>query len=90
MDELIDYINALFTVFWIVILIRIVLSFITAAPVRPWTRALYDFFHQSTEWFLGFFRRFMPRVGMFDLSPIVALFVLFILNRVIVSLLEAF
>jgi uncharacterized protein YggT (Ycf19 family) len=34
------------------------------------------------------FRRVLPPVGPLDLSPMVALFVLYILQRVLVSLLE--
>jgi YggT family protein len=90
MDELITYVNALFTVFTLVILVRILLSFVTAVPVRSGPRAVFDFFHQSTDWFLNFFRRFIPPVGMFDLSPIVALIVLFIVNQLVVGLLDSF
>ena len=80
MEQLETYISALFTVFIIVIFIRILLSFLPVAPRSRWTRAIWDFVHQSTEWFLGFFRRFIPPLGMFDLSPIVALLVLYILG----------
>lgn len=90
MDELITYIDALFTVFVIVIFARIVLSFFPVAPSGRVTRALFDFFHQSTEWFLGFFRRFIPPIGMFDLSPIVGLILLFIVKELIISLLSSF
>lgn len=89
MDALITYINALFTVFTLVILVRIVLSYVRSPPIRPWARAVFDFFHSSTDWFLNFFRRLIPPFGMFDLSPIVALIVLFILNQLVVSLLDA-
>jgi YggT family protein len=88
-DQLNTYINALFTVFIIVIFIRILLSFLPVAPGSRWARAFWDFAHQSTEWFLGFFRRLIPPLGMFDLSPIVALLVLYILRTLILTLLDS-
>jgi len=88
-EELQTYISALFTVFIIVIFIRILLSFIPMAPGSRWTRALWDFVHQSTEWFLGIFRRLIPPLGMFDLSPIVALLVLYILRSLVLTLLDS-
>ena len=90
MDQLETYISALFTVFIIVIFIRILLSFLPVAPRSRWTRAIFDFVHQSTEWFLGFFRRIIPPLGMFDLSPIVALLVLYILRNLVLALLDNF
>jgi uncharacterized protein YggT (Ycf19 family) len=89
-EELQTYISALFTVFIIVIFIRILLSFIPMAPGSRWTRAIWDFVHQSTEWFLGIFRRLIPPLGMFDLSPIVALLVLYILRNLVLTLLDSF
>jgi uncharacterized protein YggT (Ycf19 family) len=89
-DQLETYISALFTVFIIVIFIRILLSFLPVAPRSRWTRAIFDFVHQSTEWFLGFFRRIIPPLGMFDLSPIVALLVLYILRNLVLALLDSF
>ena len=53
-------------------------------------RAFFDFIFQSTEWFLGFFRRLIPPLGMFDLSPIVAIIVLYILRNLALTLLDTF
>ena len=53
------------------------------------TSALWAFFHESTEWYLRWFRRIVPRVGMFDFSPIVALIALYVGNMVVVRVLEA-
>ncbi len=86
----ITYINALFIVFAIVILLRIVLSFFTVVPVRRSTQAIYDFIIDSTEWYLRIFRRFIPPLGMFDLSPIVAFIVLGVLQQLITNLLNGF
>ncbi|MGM0440257.1 MAG: YggT family protein [Chlamydiota bacterium] len=45
------------------------------------------FLHFYTEPYLRFFRRFIPPLGMIDLSPLVAFFALRIMERVILSLL---
>ena len=47
MDQLQTYINALFTVFIIVIFIRILLSFLPVAPGSRWARAFWDFWASS-------------------------------------------
>ncbi len=90
MDAAKTYVSALFTVYIIIIFIRILLSFVPAAPGSRWARAFYDFIFQSTEWFLGFFRRLIPPLGMFDLSPIVAIIVLYILRDLALTLLDIF
>jgi YggT family protein len=90
MEQLETYISALFTVFIIVIFLRILLSFLRVAPSSRAARAFWDFCHQSTDWFLGFFRRLIPPLGMFDLSPIVALLVLYIVRSLVLSLLDSF
>lgn len=89
MDLLTEYVNAVFTVFLVVMLIRILLSWVPRAPSGRVTSALWRFFHDSTEWYLRPFRRVIPPLGMFDLSPIVALIVLYVVNAVVVRVLEA-
>jgi YggT family protein len=86
-DQVITYVSALFTVFILVIFLRIVLSFVPRPPASGPFRAVWNFAHQSTEWYLGIFRRFIPPLGMFDLSPIVGLLVLYILRNLVLGLL---
>jgi len=86
-NQLETYISALFTVFIIVIFLRIVMSFMPRPPVSGVLRAIWNFAHESTDWYLGIFRRFIPPLGMFDLSPIVGLLVLYILRNLILALL---
>ena len=90
MELVVDYVNALFLVFTVVIFVRILLSWVPMRPVSPAPRAIWDFFHQSTDWYLNIFRRIIPPIGMFDLSPIVALIVLFILRGLVITILESF
>jgi YggT family protein len=89
-NSVIAYVNALFVVFTIVILLRILLSFVTIVPTRRGTQAIYDFIIDSTEWYLRIFRRIIPPLGMFDLSPIIAFVVLGIVQVVVNNVLSGF
>lgn len=88
--EVITYVDALFVVFTLLILIRILISWVPTVPTRRFWRGLYDFVISSTDWFLTFFRRLIPPVGPIDISPIVALLVLYVLQRLVVELLLSF
>ncbi len=90
MDKVETYVSALFTVFTLLIFVRILLSFAPRPPITGAPRAIWDFAHQSTDWFLNIFRRLIPPLGMFDLSPIVAIIVLYILRALVLNLLGAF
>lgn len=87
MDTIASYVDALFLVFIVLIFVRILLSWFPSVPQGGVMRTFYDFIFQSTDWYLGFFRRFIPPIGMFDISPIAAIFVLFILRSVLSSIL---
>ncbi|MFN8110969.1 MAG: YggT family protein [Thermoleophilia bacterium] len=86
MGRLVTYVSALFLVFIILILLRIVLSYLPRPYSGPW-RSVYEFICQSTDWYLNLFRRFIPPLGMLDLSPMVALIVLYIVRSMVVNLL---
>ncbi len=63
-------------------MIRVVLSWIGYDPSNP----LHSFIHEITEPILAPIRSIMPRIGMFDLSPMVALFALTFIFRASLSL----
>ena len=87
-----DYVGALFLVYVILIFARIVISFIPRMPYRPWLRAVLDFITETTDPYLNFFRRFLPRFGSggfaLDLSPMIGLIVLFVAQAVVVGLIR--
>ena len=90
MDLTVDFIRALFTVYTLIVLIRVLLSWMPSSPIGRFWRAVYDFFHQTTDWYLGFFRRIIPMVGPVDISAIAALLTLTILQGLTISILESF
>ena len=87
-----DYVSALFIVYVILIFARIVISFVPRMPYRPWLRAVLDFITETTDPYLNFFRRFLPTIGSggfaLDLSPMIGIIVLFVLDAVVVGLIR--
>jgi YggT family protein len=84
---LIRAVDIAFQVYSWLIIVRVVLSWVRHNPYHPLIRFIYD----VTEPYLRIFRRFIPPVGMIDLSPIVAFLVLGVLqvlvHRALVALL---
>jgi YggT family protein len=87
-----DYVGALITVYIILILANILISYVPRMPYRPWLRSVLDFITDSTNPYLNFFRRFVPRIGgsgfAIDLSPIVGIIVLILAQALLVSLIS--
>ncbi len=85
-----DYVAALFLVYIILILIRILISWIPRMPYNPALRAVLDFVSQTTDPYLNLFRRILPPIGSggfgLDLSPMIGIVVLYILRAVVVGL----
>ena len=87
-----NYVNAVFLVYFILIFIRILLSWIPRLPYYPWLRATVDFIHQVVDPYLNIFRRVIPPLGgggmAIDISPILAIIVLSIVWRVVVAVIH--
>ncbi len=87
-----NYVSALFTVYILVILLYIITTLAFSFGLRPpysrWTDALLGFLRDMSEPYLRLFRRFVPRIGMFDFSPIIAIIVLYIADDLITSLIR--
>jgi YggT family protein len=91
-DDVATYVNAIFIVYIILIFIRVLLSFVPRMPYNLALRAVVDFVHQTTDPYLNIFRRFLPPVGgggfALDLSPVIGIILLFILQAVVVGAIE--
>ena len=83
------YIQALVTVYSLIIVAYVVSSLVFSFGVRmPYNRVangILSFLRDVSEPFLRPFRRIIPMVGPLDLSPIVALFVLQIGGTIIAN-----
>jgi YggT family protein len=90
--QIADFLAALISVYTIIIIAWIVVSFVFALGARvPYSRvinAILDFLRDVTEPYLRIFRRLPLRIGPLDLSPIVAILVLRIVGGIIVGLID--
>ena len=70
---------------WVYILLIFiyVLSSWVRLPYSPWLRRVQDFLRDVCEPYLRLFRRLLPSFGPLDLSPVVAIFFLFLLMKVV-------
>lgn len=80
-------ITRLFSLFYILILIRCLLSFI---PSIDWYKQPYYTIRQVTDAYLNIFKRFIPPVGMVDISPIVAIIALGFIQKFCLVILKIF
>jgi YggT family protein len=87
-----DFLDALITVYIIVIIAWVVVSFLFSLDVRipysRWSNALLDFLRDTANPWLSIFRRLPLRIGPVDLSPIVAIIALQLLGGLVVSLID--
>lgn len=91
-NDVADYLNTLLLLYMILIFIRILLSWIPRIPYNRYLAAFLKFVSDVTDPYLNLFRRILPPVrmggGALDLSPIVAIFVLVIVNTILVGLIQ--
>jgi YggT family protein len=91
-EEIADFVGALVTVYVIVIIAWVVLSFIFSMGVRipysRWSNAVLDFLRDTATPWLNIFRPLPLRIGPLDLTPIVAIIVLQILGGIVVRLID--
>ncbi len=86
-DSIQSFVGVFIGVYILLILAYIVTSWIRL-PYSPWLNRIQRFLYDVCEPYLRIFRRFVPAIGPLDLSPMVAVIVLLILQRVIVALLD--
>jgi YggT family protein len=54
-------------------------------PYSRWSDALLNFLRDVCEPYLKIFRRFIPPIGMFDLTPMIAIILLVIVRTILVN-----
>ncbi len=83
MSVLVDLVDIIFTVLNLTILARVLVSWINPNPYHPAMQFLY----QITEPILAPIRRYLPQTGMIDFSPLVAIILLQLVHRIVLSVL---
>jgi YggT family protein len=76
-------------VYGLVIFAYILMSWIRM-PYSVWMSRIQGFLRDTCEPYLGLFRRVLPPLGPLDLSPIVALFALYLAGRLVIYILDRF
>lgn len=91
-ERIADYVEALVTVYWIILIAYILISWLEMLRVRiPYNRAtsaVIGFIRDAAEPYLRIFRRILPPMGGFDLSPIIAILVLFFAGNLVADLIR--
>jgi YggT family protein len=87
-----DYVAAVFIVYFILIFVRILLSWVPRMPPNPTLRAVVGFVEEVTDPYLNVFRRFIPPLGgggfALDLSPMLAMILLYIVGELVVGVIR--
>jgi YggT family protein len=95
-NDVAQFVDKLFFVYLILIFARIVISWVItfrgSLPYSRPLRAVTDFIESAVDPYLNFFRRFLPPLGggrmMLDLSPIVGVLVLVLVQSIVVGLIN--
>ena len=87
-NDIANYVEAVFLVYILLIFVYILLNMMFSLGLRPpysrFTDPVMNFLRDVCEPYLRIFRRFLPPLGPLDLSPMVAVFVLVIVDRAVV------
>jgi len=82
-----NFINVFISVYVLIIFAYIILSWVRL-PYSPWLNRIQRFLYDVCDPYLRIFRRLLPSFGAFDFSPIVGVLTLFLIDRVINSILD--
>ena len=90
--DIANYVQALFLVYILLIFVYILLNMMFSLGLRPPVSravdAVMNFLRDVCEPYLRIFRRFIPPIGMFDFTPMIAIIVLWIAQSVVVGLIK--
>lgn len=84
-----NFVDVFVSVYSLVILLYIISSWLRL-PYSPWLNRIQRFLYDVSEPYLRIFRRLLPSMGPLDLSPLIGLIVLVILDRVVNGILNQF
>jgi uncharacterized protein YggT (Ycf19 family) len=81
------FVHVFISVYTLLILAFIITSWIRL-PYSPWLNRIQRFLYDVCDPFLRLFRRVLPPVGPLDLSPMVAVITLIVVDRLVTALLN--
>ncbi|MCW2976726.1 MAG: YggT family protein [Actinomycetia bacterium] len=83
------FVHVFVTVYTLVILAYILTSWLRL-PYSPWLNRIQRFLYDVSEPYLRLFRRVLPQMGPLDLSPMVGIIFLVILDQLVARILAQF
>jgi len=83
------FVNVFISLYGLVILAYIITSWLRL-PYSPTLNRIQRFLYDVCEPYLRIFRRIVPSIGPIDLSPILAIAVLYLLNQLVIALIDRF
>jgi YggT family protein len=91
-NDIANYVQAVFLVYILLIFVYILLNMMFSLGLRPpysrFTDAVMNFLRDVCEPYLKIFRRFIPPIGMFDLTPMIAIIVLYVVQDLVVKAIQ--
>jgi YggT family protein len=84
-----NFVQVFIWVYVLLIFAYVLMSWVRL-PYSIWLNRIQRFLYDVVEPYLRIFRRILPPLGPLDLSPMVAVIVLFVAGRVVISLLGNF
>ena len=88
--DIANYVDALFLVYILLIFVYILANMMFSLGLRPpYSRvvdAIMKFLRDVCEPYLRIFRRFIPPIGMFDFTPMIAIILLYIVRTIVHNL----
>ncbi len=81
MNWLYSFIDLLFYALNLAILVRVIVSWLNINPYNP----IVSFVYQITDPILEPLRRIIPPLGMIDISPIIAMLLLSVVQQILLS-----
>jgi YggT family protein len=82
-----NFIDVFISVYILLIFGYIITSWVKL-PYSPWLNRIQRFLYDVCEPYLRLFRRVLPPLGPLDISPIVAVFSLIFLDRLVQTILD--
>ena len=87
--DIANYVQALFLVYILLIFVYILVNMMFSLGLRPpysrFSDAVMNFLRDVCEPYLRLFRRFIPPIGMFDLTPMIGIIVLLVVETLVVG-----
>ena len=79
-----NFVSVLFTILYVAIIVRSLMSWFNPSPENPLVRLVYEI----TEPIMAPLRRIVPRIGMIDITPIVAIVLLQLIESLLSQVLR--